>query len=174
MDCRDCEYFDSSRSFCLMLNAPVYDVTQPPCLEETRIYGLNSEETIVTPRAASRYYNMQATAQNIILRFSKSFELVFKVVLNYLRLFSFYAKQLFTLLYSIIVKDLLPNITRYLELVTFSSLNLSILVSVIGVIAVIVGLIFGNDGALFWGGVVASVGFGFAIALKIAEFLETF
>ncbi|MCD6209242.1 MAG: hypothetical protein J7J67_03535 [Thermoproteales archaeon] len=164
MDCRDCEYFDSSRSFCLMLNAPVYDVTQPPCLEETRIYGLNSEETIVTPRAASKYYR----------RFSKSLELVFKVVLNYLRLFSFYAKQLFTLLYSIIVKDLLPNTTRYLELVTFSSLNLSILVSVIGIIAVIVGLIFGNDGALFWGGVVASVGFGFAIAIKIAEFLETF
>ena len=174
MDCRDCEYFDSSRSFCLMRNIPVYDVTQPPCLEETRIYELNSEETIVTPQAASRYYNIRVVTQNIILRFSKTFELVFKVVLNYLRLFSFYAKQLFTLLYSIIVKDLLPNTTRYLELVTFSSLNLSILVSVIGIIAVIVGLIFGNDGALFWGGVVASVGFGFAIAIKIAEFLETF
>ena len=174
MDCRDCEYFDSSRSFCLMLNAPVYDVTQPPCLEETRIYGLNSEETIVTPRAASRYYDMQAVTQNIILKFSKSFELIVNVMLNYLRLFSFYTKQLFTLLYSIIVKDVLPNITRYLELVSSSSLNLSILLSVVGIITVIMGLIFSNDSALFWGGIVASVGLGFAIALKIAEFLETF
>lgn len=178
MDCRDCEYFVPSRSFCLMLNAPVYDTTQPPCLEETRIYGLNSEKTIVTPQATSRYYGMQVETQNIVLRFSKYFELIVNVMLNYLRLFSFYANQLFTLLYSIIVKvivkDLLPNITRYLELVTFSSLKLSILVSVIGTITVIMGLIFGNDGALFLGGVVASVGFGFAIALKIAEFLETF
>lgn len=174
MDCRDCDYFDSSRRFCLMLNTPVYDVTQPPCLEETRVYGLNSEETIVTPRIASRYYDMQAATQNIILKFSKSLRFIVNMVLNYFSLFLFYTKQLFTLFYSMTTKDLLQNITRYLQLVTFSTFNLSIIVSIIGIIAVIIGLIFSNDGTLFLGSIVASIGFGFAIAIKIAEFLETF